>query len=74
MKYCRVKDLREDQDLKQWQLAKYLNISQRAYSSYEIGNRGIPSEILAQIADFYGTSVDYLMGRTNEKEPYPKSR
>lgn len=74
MQYIRIKDLCEDNDLKQRELAKHLNISQRAYSSYELGARGIPSEILSGLADFYNTSVDYLIGRTNVKEPYPKNR
>ncbi len=56
----------------QQQIADKLFISRRAYSNYEIGVRGIPTEILSQIADIYGTSVDYLIGRTDVKKPYPK--
>lgn len=73
MQYVRIKNLREDADVKQKDLADYLNISQRAYSSYERGARGIPSEILSKLADFHNTSVDYLLGRTDENQPYPKS-
>ena len=73
MKYKRIRDLREDKDLTQTEIAKYLNISQRAYSRYENGERGIPTEILSQLADFHGTSVDYLINRTNYKNPYPSN-
>ncbi len=69
----RIKDLREDNDLGQKNLSDYLNISQVAYSYYEIGRRSIPLEILCKIADFYSTSVDYLLYRTDEKAPYPKT-
>jgi len=65
MKYERVRNLREDHDLTQTVIANYLNITQRAYSRYETGERAIPVETLAKLADFYGTSVDYLIGRTN---------
>ena len=72
MQYERIRNLREDSDMTQQQIADKLFISRRAYSNYEIGVRGIPTEILSQIADIYGTSVDYLIGRTNVKKPYPK--
>lgn len=70
----RIKDLREDRDLGQKNLSEVLNISQVAYSYYELGRRNIPVEILYKIADFYGTSVDYLLYRTDNPEPYPKSK
>lgn len=70
MKYERIRNLREDHDLTQSQLGKLLNISQRAYSSYENGERGIPIELLIALADYYNTSVDYLLNRTNKKKPY----
>ncbi len=60
----RLKDLREDNDLKQKQLAEYLNIKQNTYSQYENGKREIPLEMLWKLADFYNTSVDYIIGRT----------
>ena len=68
----RIKDLREDNDLGQKNLSEYLKISQVAYSYYELGRRSIPVEILCQIANFYNTSLDYLLYRTYNKDPYPK--
>ena len=64
----RIRDLREDMDLKQSDLAKALNISQRAYSHYENGTRKIPLDILVALADYYNCSVDYLLGRTKKKD------
>ena len=72
MKYERLRNLREDHDLTQEQIGKLLNVSQRAYSSYESGNRAIPIEYLSILADFYETSVDYLINRTNDMKPYSK--
>ena len=69
----RIKNLREDNDLTQKQLSKFLNISQVAYSYYELNKRNIPLELLCKLADFYNTSVDYLLGLTDERKPYPKS-
>lgn len=66
--FHRIKDLREDADLRQTELSKYLNISQRAYSHYENGTRDIPTNILIAIADFYSVSIDYLLERTDCKE------
>ena len=68
----RIKDLREDKDLTQKEVSQYLNISQVAYSYYEINKRSIPLEILSKLADFYNTSTDYLLYRTNEIKPYKK--
>ena len=67
----RIKDLREDKDLTQAYIASLLNISQVAYSYYEIGKRSIPLELLCTLADFYHTSIDYLLYRTDEMKPYP---
>lgn len=67
----RIKNLREDMDLTQKEISKLLNISQVAYSYYELNKRNIPLEMLAQLADFYKTSVDYLIYRTDVMEPYP---
>jgi len=72
--YKRIRDLREDNDLLQKDLAAYLNCSQVCYSHYEIGKRDIPTEVLIKLADFYSTSTDYLLGRTDEKAAYPKPR
>lgn len=70
--YQRLRDLREDRDLKQKELAEYLQCSQVSYSYYEIGKRDIPTDVLCKLADFYHTSVDYLLGRTDEPRPYTK--
>ena len=69
----RIKNLREDNDLTQKQLSKFLNISQVAYSYYGPNKRNIPLELLCKLADFYNTSIDYLLYRTNELSPYPKN-
>ena len=63
--YQRIRDLREDHDLKQRQLADLLNCSQQVYSNYELGQRDIPTDILIQLANFYKVSIDYLLGQTN---------
>lgn len=63
----RLRDLREDMDLYQKDIADYLHCSQVTYSRYELGTREIPLESLNALADFYGVSIDYLMGRTDEK-------
>lgn len=68
----RLKDLREDSDLTQATLAKYLRIKQNTYSQYENGHRQIPLDALVSLADFYNTSTDYILGLTNERKPYPK--
>ena len=70
--YERIRNLREDRDLKQEDLAKLLSCTQACYSNYENGKRDIPTEVLATLASFYNVSTDYLLGRTNEKKPYPK--
>lgn len=70
--YRRIRELREDRDLRQCDIAKYLNISQVAYSHYELGKRDIPTEVLLALADYYKTSTDYLLGRTDISAPYPK--
>ena len=72
--YRRIRDLREDKDLSQRELAEYLNCSQVSYSYYELGRRSIPPEILIALADYHGVSVDYLLGLTDKKEPYPKAK
>ena len=72
--YRRIKDLREDHDLYQKDLAQYLQCTQVCYSNYQTGMRDIPTEVLLRLSDFYGTSVDYLLGRTDEPAPYPPAR
>ena len=68
----RLRDLREDRDLKQKDLADLLKIHQTTYSDYELGRLNIPISVLHALADVYNVSIDYLLGRTNEKQPYPK--
>ncbi len=63
--YPRIKNLREDRDLKQRELAAYLNCSQQVYSNYELGQRDIPTDILIKLSALYGVSVDYILGITN---------
>ena len=70
--YERIRNLREDKDLSQQDLADYLNCTQVCYSNYETGMRDIPTQVLIALADYHHTSVDYLLGRTPEKKPYPK--
>ena len=62
--YQRIKDLREDHDLKQKEIAAVLACSQRVYSNYERGDLDIPTQILIKLADYYDVSVDYILGRT----------
>ena len=69
--YPRIRDLREDADLNQTELAKLLGMSQTGYSKYETGENDIPVAILEKLADIYHTSVDYLLGRTDITTPYP---
>lgn len=65
MIYRRIRNLREDRDLKQKELAEYLSCSQQVYSNYELGQRDIPTEILILLSAYYGVSVDYLLGLTD---------
>ncbi len=72
MRYNRIRDLREDADLYQRQLAEILHCSQRIYSNYERGDVDIPTQVLIQLADYYDTTTDYLLGRTNYRDnPFP---
>ncbi len=68
----RLKDLREDKDLYQKDIAKILGMSQTGYSKYEVGTTNIPVNVLIKLASYYKTSVDYILGLTNVKEPYSK--
>lgn len=71
--YRRIRDLREDNDLLQKDIAKILKCSQVCYSHYENGKRDIPTDVLIKLAAHYQTSTDYLLGLTDEKRPYPKT-
>ena len=66
--YKRIRDLREDKDLSQKNLAEILNISQSTYSRYESGYLDVPSEVLIALSIFYGVSVDYILGLTDKNE------
>lgn len=69
---CRIRDLREDSDLTQQQIADYLVCDQSLYSKYERGEGTIPMEIIVKLAAYYQTSTDYLLGLTDVRKPYPK--
>ncbi len=71
--YIRIRNLREDRDLTQKQVGEILNMSQTGYNQYEIGKNDIPTKILIQLAEFYNTSIDYLLGLTDEEKPYPRN-
>ena len=71
MAYRHIRDLRCDRDIRQREVAEHLGMAQNTYSQYETGTIALTAEVLCRLADFYGTSVDYLLGRTDEKAPYP---
>lgn len=73
-KFERIRNLREDKDLKQRQLAELLGCDQRTYSDYECGVLNVPTDALIKLALFYNTSVDYLLGITDKKVPYPRNK
>lgn len=68
----RLKDIREDRDIKQKEIAVFLHIKQNTYSQYENGQRQIPIEALIQLAEFFNTSTDYILGLTDDPKPYSK--
>ena len=72
--YKQIRNLREDRDLLQKDVAEYLNCSQVCYSRYELGTSDIPTEALIKLARFYNTSIDYLLGMTDESKPYPQKK
>jgi transcriptional regulator with XRE-family HTH domain len=71
-KYDRIRALREDRDLTQAEIGRAINVPQRTYAYYESGQRMIPPQVLIALAKFYGTSVDYLLGLTDQREPYKR--
>jgi transcriptional regulator with XRE-family HTH domain len=73
MNILRLKEIREDKDLYQKDIAKLLNITQQQYNKYELGINSIPIEKINILADYYKTSVDYLLCRTDNRKPYEKS-
>ena len=72
--YRRIRDLREDRDLLQKDIAALLHCSQVCYSHYELGKRDVPTDVLIALAAYYKTSVDYLLGLTDETKPYPRRK
>jgi len=72
MVYENIRNLREDNDKTQKELADYLNVKQTTYSKYELGKINIPIDVFIKLADYYNVSTDYLLNRTNVKQPYPK--
>ena len=72
LKFENIRSLRIDQGYTQKQIGEYLGISQNTYSQYEIGVLNYPVEVIIKLAQFYGVSTDYLLGLTNEKQPYPR--
>ncbi|WP_050697113.1 helix-turn-helix domain-containing protein [Anaeromassilibacillus senegalensis] len=71
--YKRIRELREDNDLGQKELADYLQVHQTTYSDYELGNLNIPNAALVKLAEYYGTSTDYLLELTDDPRPYKRS-
>lgn len=74
LKYGRIRDLRIDRGLTQAQVAAVLHVSQNTYSQYEIGTSRYPLDVVVQLAEYYGVSVDYLVGLTDEPTPYPRKK
>ena len=74
MKFQRIQDLRIDSDLSQKKIGEILHISQRSYSHYETGSRNIPIEMLIRLADYYDTTIDYLVGRTDDPHWNPEKK
>ena len=72
LKYENIRNTRIDNGYTQKQIAAYLGISQNTYSQYEVGVLNYPVDVVVKLADFYNVSTDYLLGRTNIKDPYPK--
>ena len=73
-KYERIRNLREDADLTQAELGEQINVPQRTYAYYESGKRMIPPQVLVALAQFHHVSVDYLLGLTDQKTPYPNKK
>ena len=74
LRFERIRDLRLDRNLSQQQIAELLNVKQNTYSQYEVGVLNYPVDVLIKLARFYNTSVDYLLGLTDEMTPYPRRR
>lgn len=74
LRFARIRDLRIDRGLTQSQVAQVLNVKQNTYSQYEIGVLNYPLDVIIRLAEYYGTSADYLLGLTDVPEPYPRRR
>ena len=74
LRYERIRSMRTDCGLLQQQIADMLNVKQNTYSQYEIGVLNYPLDVVVKLAEYYGTSVDYLLGLTDEKAPYPRRK
>lgn len=74
LRFERIRDMRIDKGLSQEEIGKLLNVKQNTYSQYEIGVLNYPLDVIMTLAEFYGTSVDYLLGLTDEKKPYPRKK
>lgn len=72
--YPRLRDLREDKDLTQKQVGIIVGMSQTGYSQYELGNNDIPTHVLITLSEYYHVSVDYILGLTDERKPYPRAK
>lgn len=72
--YPRIRAMREDRDLNQTKVARMLGMSQTGYSKYETGENDIPTQVLVKLALFYDTSIDYLLGLTDQPQAYPRPR
>jgi len=72
--YPRIRNLREDSNLTQVEIAKLLDMSQTGYSKYETGENDIPTPVLLALAKIHRTSIDYLLGLTDERKPYPRAK
>ena len=73
-KYERIRNLREDADLTQAQMGENINVPRRTYAYYESGERMVPPQVLVALAQYHHVSVDYLLGLTDEKTPYPRAK
>ena len=72
--YERIRNMRQDRDITQAKMAEYLNVHQTTYSDYELGHLNMPISVLEKMADLFTTSIDYLVGRTDEMNPYPRKK
>ena len=72
--FSRLRDLRQDSDLTQKEVGTIVGLSQTGYSQYELGNNDIPTHVLITLSEYYNVSVDYILGLTDEKKPYPRAK